>query len=239
MERLRKAVEVLMLALIIAVGILSIVGSGGSGSSDSERVTNNLEIEVENVINLKKGPCLVSGSVTWNPEKGKWVARVNHYNGTPEPSLEHPAFEYIKYLSVPEWEPEGAEREDWVSVDWQEFPCNLDNLNEDYFTLEEEEEEKIPNGLEIEVKNVINLKKGPCLVSGSVIWNPNEQEWKARVNHYNGTPKPSRMHPVFDYVKFLSVPDWEPEGAERENWVSLDWQGFPCDLKNLDEGYFH
>jgi hypothetical protein len=70
----------------------------------------------------------VSGSVTWNPDKGFWVARVNYYNKTPEPSLAHPAFDYARHLPVPDWR--GTE---WETLDWKGFPCDLCDLNESYF----------------------------------------------------------------------------------------------------------
>ena len=118
-----KAMRLAVLVVLVLAGIFTILGTGGS-SSNEERIPNNLELEVENIIDPLKGDCLVAGMITWNPgkdslEKGRWVRRVNHYNNTPEPSKDHPAFEYAKFLPVPDWEGYA-----WETPYYESFPCD-------------------------------------------------------------------------------------------------------------------
>ncbi|MEA3273438.1 MAG: hypothetical protein U9Q72_02495 [Patescibacteria group bacterium] len=216
-EEAMRTVRIILVVTVVLVGIAFSLGSGGS-SSDEERVENNLEIEVEHRVDTSKVDCLVSGSITWNPDKGEWVARVNYYNGTPEPGNEHPVFEYVKFLPVPDWE--GT---DWETLDWEGFPCDLNDLELNYFG----------NQLEIEIKNLINPSKVDCLVSGSITWNPNKEAWVSRVNYYNETPEPSLGHPAFEHVRFLPVPGWEGYA-----WEAVDWKGFPCDWGDLNMRLF-
>ena len=212
-----KAMRLAVLVVLVLAGIFTILGTGGS-SSNEERIPNNLELEVVHQDNSSKEDCLVSGSLTWNPDKNAWVARVNYYNSTPEPGSKHSVFNYVRYLPVPDWE--GT---DWETVDWESFPCDLNNLELAYFG----------NQLEVEIEHRVDLSKEDCLVSGSITWNPNKKDWVSRVNYYNNTLEPGFKHPVFEYIKYLPIPDWEGTA-----WETLDWRAYPCDLNNLDEDLF-
>jgi len=205
-----KIMRLAVLVGIIIIGMVTILGTGNGGSdSDEEKIANNLELEVENIIDPLKGDCLVAGMITWNPEKGRWVRRVNYYNNTREPSPNHPAFDYVKFLPAPDWEGYA-----WETPEYESFPCDINNLEPGFFA----------NNLELEVENIIDPLKGDCLVAGMITWNPEKGRWVRRVNYYNNTREPSPNHPAFDYVKFLPAPDWEGYA-----WETPEYESFPCD----------
>jgi hypothetical protein len=85
--------------------------------SDTMTVLKNVEIvHLADVSKQERGACY-SGKLVWDGDK--WRRQIVIYNNSPEPSADHPVYNYVKRIPSPTYK--GVQK--WESFQFKEFLC--------------------------------------------------------------------------------------------------------------------